>query len=53
MIALRVEILVDRGVAQPGRIVARVGAHHGEEAIEKNQLVRLLHDPSVSFPAFD
>src|SRR5260370_6917558 len=42
--ALRIEILIDRGVTEPRRVVARIGAHHGEEAVQKGYLLRLSHD---------
>src|SRR5260370_2940544 len=41
--ALRIEILIDRGATEPRRVVARIGAHHGEEAVQKGYLVRLSH----------
>src|SRR5260370_7495028 len=49
--ALRIEILIDRGVTEPRRVVARIGAHHGEEAVQKGYLLRLWHD-QFSPPVF-
>ena len=44
VVARRIEILVDRGVAQARRVVARVGAHHAQQALEMGDLIDLPHD---------